>query len=261
MNNPSLNYQDIDQDEDLYNSFMNNYKYQIKAVTVDAVVFSIIDKKLNCLLIKRNIPPFNGSWALPGGFLKRNESADSAFKRELLEESGFGIKGLYNWKEFKSYSDPKRDPRNNKDYQIISIAYVGITNEEKIIKENIEIKAGTDASEAKMFPVEEIFNKYKKEIAFDHIEIIKDAMEHLAERIEKESIALNFLPLEFTLSELRKVYEELWDKKLHQSNFERKINSIENFIVKTNKTKLTGSNRPAQLYRKGKNTKILFVNN
>tara|TARA_B100001996_G_C18652779_1_gene590087 strand:+ start:830 stop:1552 length:723 start_codon:yes stop_codon:yes gene_type:complete len=240
---------------------MDKYKYQIKAVTVDAVIFSIVEKKLNCLLIKRNMEPYRDYWALPGGFLKRNESSDSAFKRELLEESGFMSKGLNYWKEFKSYSDPKRDPRNNKDYQIISIAYVGITNEEKIIKENIEIKGGSDASEAKMIPVEEIIGKNKKNIAFDHLEIIKDAKQYIGERIEKESLALNFLPSEFTLSELRNVYEELWGKKLHQSNFERKINSIENFIIKTKNTKLTGSNRPAQLYKKGKATNILFVNN
>ena len=240
---------------------MDNYKYQIKAVTVDAVVFSIINKKLNCLLIKRNMEPFLGSWALPGGFLKRNESSDSAFKRELLEESGLGVKGLNNWKELKSYSDPKRDPRNNKDYQIISIAYVAVTNEEKIKSENIEIKAGSDASEAEMIPVNDIFGKYKNEIAFDHLEIIKNAKRNLSERVEKESVALDFLAKDFTLSELRNVYEELWDKRLHPSNFERKINSFENFILKTDKTKLTGSNRPALLYKKGKISKILFINN
>ncbi len=239
---------------------MVNYKYQIKAVTTDAVVFSMINQKLNCLLIKRNIEPFKDFWALPGGFLKTNESSDDAFERELIEEAQFGIKGLNYKNQFKSYSDPNRDPRNDKNYQIISIAYVGITNEEKISKENIEIKGGSDASEAKMFPVSDIFGKYKKQIAFDHIEIIKDAKEYLAEKIEKESLALKFLKSEFTLTELRNVYEELWGRKLHQSNFERKINSIDNFIIKTNKTKLTGSNRPAQTYKKGKLDKILLIN-
>ena len=128
-----------------------DYKYQIKAVTADAVIFSIIDKKLHCLLVKRGVSPFKGKWALPGGFLKRNESAEDAFKRELLEESGQSYKALNSWREFKSYSNPKRDPRNNDNYQIISIAFVGVA-----IERNIKIKSGSDASEVSMFPYEKI---------------------------------------------------------------------------------------------------------
>ena len=82
---------------------MEKYKYQIKAVTADAVVFSIVNKELNCILIRRGIEPFKGKLALPGGFLKRNESAESAFKRELEEESGQSFKNLNSWREFKSY--------------------------------------------------------------------------------------------------------------------------------------------------------------
>ncbi len=238
-----------------------DYKYQIKAVTADAVIFSIIDKKLHCLLIKRGVSPFEGKWALPGGFLKRNESAEDAFERELLEEAQFGIEGLTYKSEFKSYSDPKRDPRNNKDYQIISIAFVGITNMENINKENINIIGGSDAIEARFISFSEIIGKYKNEISFDHIDIIKDAKNYLAEKIEKETLSLNFLSVEFTLTDLRNVYEELWSRKLHPSNFERKVNSFKNFIIKTNKTKLTGSNRPAQIYKKGNISRILLINN
>ena len=239
---------------------MDNYKYQIKAVTVDAVIFSIVEKSLNCLVIKRNLEPYKNYWALPGGFLKRNESTDSAFQRELLEESGLGVKGLNYWQEFKTYSDPKRDPRNNKDYQIISIAYVGITNEEIIKTHDIQIKGGSDASEATMMPIKDIMGKSKKEIAFDHLKIIEDGKSILSQKIEKEPLALKFLPTEFTLTELRNVYEELWEKKLHASNFERKVGGMENFITNLNKTKLTGSHRPAQLYKSGKARSIFMVN-
>ncbi len=230
-----------------------DYKYQIKAVTADAVVFSIINKKLHCLLIKRGLSPFEGKWALPGGFLKRNESAEDAFKRELLEESGQSYKALNSWREFKSYSNPKRDPRNNDDYQIISIAFVGITNSEKI-----DTVAGSDAVETKMVALAELTSS---KLAFDHLNIINDAKKYLAEKIEKESIALDFLDNEFTLSELRNIYEQLWNTKLHASNFERKISSFKNFVIKTQKTKLTGSNRPASLYRKGKEKNILILRN
>ena len=215
-----------------------DYKYQIKAVTADAVIFSIIDKKLHCLLVKRGVSPFQGKWALPGGFLKRNESAEDAFN---------------SWREFKSYSNPKRDPRNNDDYQIISIAFVGITNLEKI-----DTVAGSDAVETKMVPVDQLTNS---EIAFDHLDIINDAKNYLSEKIEKESIALDFLDSEFTLSELRNVYEELWNTELHASNFERKVNSFKDFVNKTSKTKLTGSNRPAFLYNKGSKANILILKN
>jgi len=230
-----------------------DYKYQIKAVTADAVIFSIIDKKLHCLLIKRGVSPFEGKWALPGGFLKRNESAEDAFKRELLEESGQSHTGLNSWREFKSYSDPKRDPRNNNDYQIISIAFVGVA-----IERNIKIKSGSDASEVSMLPYEKI---EKAKLAFDHYKIISDAKEYLSERIEKENLALDFLPSQFSLSELRNVYEELWEKSLHASNFERKVNSFNGFIKKTSNTRIDGSHRPATLYKKGNNSKILILNN
>ena len=197
--------------------------------------------------------PFEGKWALPGGFLKRNESAEDAFKRELLEESGQSYKALNSWREFKSYSNPKRDPRNNDNYQIISIAFVGITNSEKI-----DTVAGSDAVETKMVPLDQLTNS---KIAFDHLDIINDAKNYLAEKIEKEGVALDFLNSEFTLSELRNVYEELWNTDLHASNFERKINSFRNFVIKTQKTKLTGSNRPASLYKKGKEKNILILRN
>jgi 8-oxo-dGTP diphosphatase len=168
-----------------------DYKYQIKAVTADAVIFSIIDKKLHCLLIKRGLSPFEGKWALPGGFLKRNESAEDAFKRELLEETGQSHTALNSWREFKTYSDPKRDPRNNDKYQIISIAFVGITNSEKI-----DIVAGSDAAETELVALDELTSS---KVAFDHLNIINDAKNFLAEKIEKESIALDFLDSEFTL--------------------------------------------------------------
>ena len=228
-----------------------DYKYQIKAVTADAVIFSIIDKKLHCLLVKRGVSPFEGKWALPGGFLKRNESAEDAFKRELHEESGQSYKALNSWREFKSYSSPKRDPRNNDDYQIISIAFVGITNSEKI-----DTVAGSDAVETEMVAYDKLTSS---KLAFDHLDIINDAKKFLAEKIEKESIALDFLGNEFTLSELRSVYEQLWDTKLHASNFERKVNSFKGFVNKTSKTKLTGNNRPGSVYRKGSEKNILIL--
>ena len=230
-----------------------DYKYQIKALTADAVVFSIIDKKLHCLLIRRGLSPFEGKWALPGGFLKTNESAETAFKRELKEETGLDVKKLNTWIEFKSYSDPKRDPRNNDNYQIVSIAFIGVTSED-----NLKLDSGSDASAAKMIPVNDIFSK-KVSVAFDHLKIIKDSKKHLEDRVEKENIALDFLKPEFTISELRNVYEELWETSLHASNFERKITAMENFIVKTKKTKLQGSHRPGTIYNKGGSKNILFV--
>ena len=120
----------------------------------------------------------------------------------------------------------------------------------------MKIKAGSDALEARMFPIQ---NLKKNNIAFDHINIINDAKKYLSEKIEKESIALDFLDDEFTLSELRNVYEEIWDTELHPSNFERKVSSFDNFIIKTTNTKLTGKNRPGSLFKKGNQKNILIL--
>ena len=104
-----------------------------------------------------------------------------------------------------------------------------------------------------------IYKKFNKEIAFDHKNIINDGKKFLAEKIEKEPVALDFLNSEFTLTELRIVFEELWGKKLHQSNFERKVHSIENFVIPTDKKILTGSNRPSKVYKKGAPKNFLIL--
>ena len=142
------------------------YKYPRPAVTTDCVVFGIEGNNINVLLIKRGNEPFKGLWALPGGFLNPDETAEEGALRELREETGLGdaeVEQLY------TFSDPKRDPRD----RVISIAYMAIVKQQ-------EVKGGDDASEARWFPIDKL-----PVLAFDHDRILQKGLERLSLNLRK----------------------------------------------------------------------------
>ncbi|NVJ96879.1 MAG: NUDIX hydrolase [Alphaproteobacteria bacterium] len=207
------------------------YKYPHPAVTTDIVIFTVREGALNVLLIKRGGDPYVGSWALPGGFVRIDESLDECAKRELAEETGLSDVYL---EQLYSFGEPQRDPRE----RVISVAYYTLTP-----SENRELKAGTDATEAEWHPVSKL-----PALAFDHSDIIELAQKRLAAKMEYSTIGLQFMPEEFTLSQLQVVYEQAIGRELDKRNFRKWILSLD-LIEETGKKFSKGAHRPAMLYR------------
>jgi 8-oxo-dGTP diphosphatase len=140
-------------------------------VTVDVVVFNSQTEQLHVLLIQRAQEPFQGAWALPGGFVDMDESLEEAAGRELAEETG--LEGV-NLEQLQTYGDPNRDPRG----RVISVAYCAFLASEQ----TVSIQEGSDASQARWFPVDELPN-----LAFDHSKILADALNWVKDRIDYSS--------------------------------------------------------------------------
>ena len=208
------------------------------AVTVDVVVFTIREKVFKVLLIRRGVEPFRGSWALPGGFLKPDEDLDAAAARELAEETGIMEKSAY-LEQFGSYSSPERDPR----MRVVTIAYWAICSD---LPDPV---GGGDAADAQLIPVSMI-EREEIRLAFDHYEIVRDAMKHALRRLESPLVAAKFCPPQFTISELREVYEAVWNTSIDQGNFQRKVRANNMFRNLSAERSASGprGGRPASLW-------------
>jgi 8-oxo-dGTP diphosphatase len=214
-------------------------------VAVDIALFTIRDEKFQILLIKRGIPPFLGFWALPGGLIRTDlgqsgEDPESAAIRELREETGLTVAPGYI-EQLKTYGHPDRDPRN----RVISIAHMGIGP----TLDNPT--GGSDATHAEFVPVKDVSNDYK--LAFDHETIIADAIDRARNKLEYSTLATEFCSPEFTMTELRNVYETIWGKPLDPGNFQKKVLGCEGFVEGVGRTSPTSSTggRPAKLYKAG----------
>lgn len=191
--------------------------YAPVAVTVDVALFAIRRDELHVLLIQRGIEPFAGAWALPGGFVQPDEGLDAAAARELAEETGVAEDSVY-LEQLRSYGSPGRDPR----MRVVTVAYWGACAELP------SPRGGSDAAEAELVPVSEIEDG-KIELAFDHGVIVSDALERVRAKLEYTALAARFCTSEFTISELRKVYETIWNTKLDPGNFQRKVRENRSF--------------------------------
>ena len=214
-------------------------------VAVDVVLFTIRDEKFQVLLIKRGIPPFLGFWAVPGGLIRTDighsgEDPESAAIRELKEETGLTVAPGYI-EQLKTYGNPDRDPRN----RVISIAYIGIgpTLDNPV--------GGSDATHAEFISVEDLNDDFK--LAFDHQTIVSEAVERARSKLEYSTIATEFCPPEFTISELRHVYEIIWGTSLDAGNFQKKVLKCDGYLEEVGKTAPSTSTggRPAKLYKAG----------
>ena len=183
--------------------------YMPFAVTVDVVVFTIRNDSLNVLLIERGGDPFLGAWALPGGFVLPDESLDEAAARELAEETGLHP-GDWHMEQLASFGAPGRDPR----MRVVTVAYWAICAEIG------EPRGGGDAAAAELMPVEEIEDG-RIRLAFDHERIVSDALERTRSKLEYTALAARFCPPAFTIGELRRVYETVWNTPLDPGNFQR----------------------------------------
>jgi 8-oxo-dGTP diphosphatase len=200
-------------------------------VTVDLVVFTVRDGTLKVLLIERGEPPFEGMWALPGGFVRPNESLDETARRELAEETG--VRDIY-LEQLYTFGEPQRDPRA----RVVTVSYFAI-----IAADRQELRASADAADADWFPVSRL-----PQLAFDHERIVDYALERLRNKLEYTTVGFQLLPEHFTLTELQQVYEVILDKQLDKRNFRKKMLSLD-IVQETGETKMDGVHRPARLYR------------
>jgi 8-oxo-dGTP diphosphatase len=211
------------------------------AVTVDVVILAMSEGLLHVLLVCRGEEPFEGMWAIPGGFKRPNETLDEAAKRELLEETG--VDGTTLLTQFGAYGDPGRDPRMN----VVTIAYLAVLHDVGAVV------GGTDAAAAALIPVSEVLNG-KVELAFDHLRIVRDAVERVRADLELRGIATAFVGPTFTLAELRSVYEAVWGVQLDGANFRRSVLAESGWVIPTGRRARPGSagGKPAELYRAGR---------
>lgn len=224
-----------------------SYKYPHYAVTADIVIFTILERQLRLLLIRRKGNPYKGRWALPGGFMRPDEDLDACARRELKEETGVHAARLEQLGVFGSRG---RDPRE----RVISIAYFALVR-----ANDVRLQASTDASEAAwhpFYPRQEL-----NHLAFDHDLIVDCAYDRLKRDLDDRSIAFDLLPKEFTLREVQEVYETILnigpvasanvnvrESGLNRRNFYTKMVSSGR-LVATGETRREGRHRPAAVYR------------
>jgi 8-oxo-dGTP diphosphatase len=211
------------------------------AITVDIVILTMTDGELRMLLVRRGESPFKGMWAIPGGFKRPNETLHAAARRELAEETGVDVPTLLS--QFGAYGDPGRDPRMN----VVTVAYLAV------LREVGAIVAGTDAADALLVPVADVL-RGKLDLAFDHLQIVRDAIERVRVELEVTGIATAFVGPTFTLAELRAVYEATWGVQLDAANFRRSVVAEEGWVIPTGRRTQPGPSggRPAELYRAGR---------
>lgn len=213
-------------------------KFAPVAVTVDVVLLTIRDGQLCVLLVRRGGYPYKGRWALPGGFLSSREDAETSAWRELAEETGIE-RGDAHLEQLGTYTAPDRDPRT----RVVSIAYLAL------LPDVAAPTAGDDAADAEFFPVA---NLRSAKLAFDHDQIIKDGLERAASKLEYTPLATAFCGPVFTISDLRRVYETVWQNDLDPANFRRKVLSVPGFVQPAAAaTRRGGPGAPAAVYVPG----------
>jgi len=199
-------------------------------VTVDIVIFTLREGSLQVLLVKRGVPPFEGQYAIPGGFIRGDESLEEAALRELYEETG--VRNMF-LEQLYTFGDPKRDPRG----RVITVAYYALIGSDKL-----SLVAGADAAEAQWFPASSV-----PPLAFDHKSILDYALERLRNKLEYTTVGFQLLPEKFTLGELQAVYEAILGRPLDKRNFRRKL-ALLGILTPLREWQRTGR-KPARLFR------------
>jgi len=209
----------------------HSYQYPRAALTVDCVVFGYDEGELKVLLIERGLEPFKGRWALPGGFVRVEETLDEAARRELVEETG--LKDVF-LEQLYTFGAVDRDPRE----RVVSVTHYALVK-----LSDHRAKAATDAANAQWFPVSRL-----PKLAFDHADILGTALTRLQGKVRYQPIGFELLPQKFTLSQLQHLYEAVLETKLDKRNFRKKVLSF-GLLVPLEETQMVGRHRPAQLFR------------
>ena len=217
---------------------MYTSEYPILHVTVDIVVLTLRDGELCALVVRRGEPPYQGRWALPGGFVDITEDLETAAIRELREETDVSP-GAVRLEQFATYGAPGRDPR----HRTVSVAWLAVLPRPTVPR------AGSDATQVAWKPADWLLGRGR--LAFDHREILGDGVERTRAKLEYTNLATAFLDTEFTVAELREVYEVVWGHPLDAGNFHRKVTKTEGFVEPTGRRQSVGRGRPAELFTAG----------
>lgn len=209
----------------------HSYEYPRAALTVDCVVFGFGGGGLQILLIRRALGPFKNRWALPGGFVRVEETLDAAARRELEEETG--LRNVF-LEQLYTFGEVKRDPRE----RVVSVAYYALVK-----PTDHTTAADTDASEAGWFSVSNA-----PPLAFDHADILEIALTRLRGKLTYQPIGFELLPPKFTLTQLQRLYESVLGANLDKRNFRKKVLGF-NLLIPLEETQREGTQRPAQLFR------------
>lgn len=207
------------------------YQFARPALTVDIVVFGLDENDLQVMLVQRDLPPFEGQWALPGGFVRVEETLEEAARRELVEETG--LKDIY-LEQLYTFGAVERDPRE----RVVTVAYYALVN-----LEGHDVRASTDARNAAWFPLSDL-----PELAFDYQEILDMAHERLRGKVRYQPIGFELLPDRFTLRQLQHLYEVILDRELDKRNFRKKVLAME-IVKETKEIEKDVAHRAARLYR------------
>ena len=209
----------------------HTYEFARPALTVDVAIFALDEEDLRVMLIQRDLEPFEGRWALPGGFVQVDETLDEAARRELQEETG--LKDIF-LEQLYTFGELTRDPRE----RVVTVTYYALVS-----LAGHDVRASTDARNAAWFTVNDL-----PELAFDHAMILAAAHERLRGKVRYQPLGFELLPEKFTLRQLQHVYEVILDRQLDKRNFRKKVLGME-IVKETNEIEKDVSHRAARLYR------------
>jgi 8-oxo-dGTP diphosphatase len=241
--------------------FLEDYRpgdFPRPSVTVDLVIFTVVDKELRVLLVQRNEHPYKGRWALPGGFVRvkddrrdQGEDLDAAANRELEEETGLASssRGHIFLAQVGAFGKPGRDPR----MRVISVAYYALVRPTLVPL----IRAGGDVSNAKWFSVGELPKDKSELLAFDHGDILDAALRRAQDDLDRTTIAFELVQETFTIQELRNVHEAIRGETLDPGNFRKKfLRMLEDGLIDAARGKRPTVSKPASVYRFVRNAEV-----
>lgn len=206
-------------------------RYERPSVTVDVVIFTLIERELHVLLVQRRRWPYEGYWAIPGGFINMDESLEQAARRELEEETG--VRDVY-LEQLYTFGDVGRDPRT----RVISVAYIALVRADAQ-----KIRASDESTAVRWFAVREL----PAQLAFDHEQILENAIARLRSKLEYTTLAFQLLPEVFSILELKHIYEQILGEQLDKGNFYRKIKEAD--LLEETTQMREGRGRPTRLWR------------
>jgi 8-oxo-dGTP diphosphatase len=189
------------------------------------------EQELKVMLIQRALAPFEGKWALPGGFVRLTETLDEAARRELEEETG--LRNIF-LEQLYTFGAVDRDPRE----RVVSVAYYALVN----LRDH-NVHAASDASAAAWFGVHDV-----PSLAFDHADILQTALERLRGKLRYQPIGFELLPKKFTLSQLQRLYERVLERELDKRNFRKRVLAMD-LLIETDEVQQDVAHRAARLYR------------